>query len=326
MSNHQALVVPVNLEPHPNADSLSIVKVGGFTVVVRTDEWYGTDRGVYIEPDTLVDTKIPEFIFLNGHECIKVRKFRGIISQGLLIHAPDGSVIGEDMWERYGLSHYEPETAMSMSGDQAPAPENIHVPVYDVENLLKYNHLIFEGEPVYVTSKIHGSSWRAVYWRDELHVGSRNTWKKYDPNNMYWRVIEKYPSIREFLTLHKSKVLYGEVYGPKVQSLNYNIPSGNIEFAAFDLYSIEYNSYFLRSIAVALTAEYKIPWVYSYGDMTFNMEKLKEIAEQDDPIAGMNGVKQIQEGVVISPIIERFSPEIGRVKLKLISNRYYSAK
>ena len=36
-STHRVEIVPVNLEPHPNADTLSIVRVfDGYTCVVRT--------------------------------------------------------------------------------------------------------------------------------------------------------------------------------------------------------------------------------------------------------------------------------------------------
>ena len=40
------------MTPHPNADSLSIVKVWGYEVVVRSADWAGIDRAVYIVPDS----------------------------------------------------------------------------------------------------------------------------------------------------------------------------------------------------------------------------------------------------------------------------------
>lgn len=62
-SNHRAMVVPVVLEPHPEADRLSIVTVNAYTCVVATEDWQGVDKAVYIAPDTVVPDTI-DFAFL----------------------------------------------------------------------------------------------------------------------------------------------------------------------------------------------------------------------------------------------------------------------
>src|SRR3990170_4514689 len=106
-STHVAEVVSVVLEAHPNADALSIVRVhSAYTVVVRTQDWVGVDKGVYIVPDSVVPDS-EGFSFLNGKRRIKVKRLRGIISQGLLVPAPEGSNIGDDVSELIGISHYE---------------------------------------------------------------------------------------------------------------------------------------------------------------------------------------------------------------------------
>ena len=65
MSQHTAEVVPVVLNRVENSDNLSWVQVFGWTVVCRTEDWIGKDRGVYIPPDEIVKTDKPEFAFLN---------------------------------------------------------------------------------------------------------------------------------------------------------------------------------------------------------------------------------------------------------------------
>ena len=62
-TNHHAYVVPVVLEPHPNAERLSIVSVGAYTCVVATEDWQGITKAVYIQPDTVLPDW-PEFAFL----------------------------------------------------------------------------------------------------------------------------------------------------------------------------------------------------------------------------------------------------------------------
>ncbi|MHA2063037.1 MAG: RNA ligase family protein [Candidatus Thorarchaeota archaeon] len=67
MSTFRVDVVPVHLEVHPNADTLSLVRVMGYTVVVKTAEWKDGDLGAYIPPDSLVSTK--DFPFIEPCKC-----------------------------------------------------------------------------------------------------------------------------------------------------------------------------------------------------------------------------------------------------------------
>jgi len=53
MSTHVVEVVKIKKENHPNADSLSIVKVRGWQCVVRTDDWEDGQLAAYIPPDSL---------------------------------------------------------------------------------------------------------------------------------------------------------------------------------------------------------------------------------------------------------------------------------
>ena len=65
-STHKAFVKAIKLEKHPDPETtaLSLVKIGGWEVVVRTEDWIGVDKGVYIQPDTLVPDSGPfEFLF-----------------------------------------------------------------------------------------------------------------------------------------------------------------------------------------------------------------------------------------------------------------------
>src|SRR5438128_12699518 len=106
-STHRVEVVPVKLRRHENADSLSIVDIFGYTVCVRTADWKDGDFGAYIPPDSVVpDT--PEFAFLAGKTRIKAKRLRGVVSFGLLMPAPPGGKIGDDVAELMGVTHYEP--------------------------------------------------------------------------------------------------------------------------------------------------------------------------------------------------------------------------
>jgi RNA ligase len=135
MSQHQAKVVKISeILKHPNADSLGLVEVDGFQVVVRLDQFKPGDLAIYIEPDSIVPA-IPQFKFvwerdgagqpreiapdqeiLERWRRVTVRKFRKEWSEGLLMPVSDFFsnaemqivLEGEDVAERLGITHWNP--------------------------------------------------------------------------------------------------------------------------------------------------------------------------------------------------------------------------
>lgn len=165
ISEHTAEVVEVGeLIPHPNADNLSIVLIGDFQCIVRTNDWQCGDLAIYIEPDSIVpETK--EFEFLGEHRRIKARKLRGEWSVGLLIPAPEGAKVGDDYMKQLGITHYDPPVKgdFNTGGENVKPPRisehstaGLFTPVYDVLNFRKYSERFQAGEEVIVTEKIHG--------------------------------------------------------------------------------------------------------------------------------------------------------------------------
>lgn len=53
-STHLVEIVPIILEKHENADTLSIARVYNYTVVVKTADWVGIDKAAYVCPDSVV--------------------------------------------------------------------------------------------------------------------------------------------------------------------------------------------------------------------------------------------------------------------------------
>ena len=70
VDTHKVEIVPVKLEPHPNADRLSIVRVYNFTVVVNTADWQGVEKAAYVQPDSVMpDTS--EYRFLKNTSSLR---------------------------------------------------------------------------------------------------------------------------------------------------------------------------------------------------------------------------------------------------------------
>ena len=209
VDTHKAEVVPVVLEKHPNADKLSIVRVYNFTVVVNTEDWQGVEKAVYIQPDSVLPDK-PEYRFLKEtgnlrkerdalndfvragvkpddydqqlaaieakidantkYLRITVRKLRGVMSMGMLLPAPEGSNIGDDVAEQLGITHYEPPAMDEIEGsrkhagsDVAPPPPLIYAPKYDLESVYSFAEAFEPGEMVYISEKIDGQNSRYVF-------------------------------------------------------------------------------------------------------------------------------------------------------------------
>lgn len=179
-STHKAEVVRIaKLEPHPNADSLSIVKPfgSGYEVVVKTSDWKPGDLAVYIVPDSMVPLDEPEFAWLKErpegkynlsgrvYHRVRVARLRKVYSQGLLIKAPEGVNVGDDCAPLYGMWHYEPPVKTGSSkkmpaGSQAEPKPLCNPPVYDIDSIRRYAEVMRDGEPVAVTEKIHGANCR----------------------------------------------------------------------------------------------------------------------------------------------------------------------
>lgn len=313
VSTHKVEVVTIKLEPHPNADALSVVRVfGGYTCCVRSSDFNDGDLAAYILPDSVVDTTRPEFSFLGEHSRIRAKKLRGVVSMGLLIHAPPGAQEGDDVADHFGVTHYEPPVSFIMGGDSEPAPAGYH-PAYDVDSLRRYHHLFGPGEPVWVTEKIHGANGRFCFVDSKMCCGSKTMWKKREPGSIWWVALAQHPEIACFCEEHPDITVYGEVYG-KVQNLNYGIKSGAM-IAVFDL--LRGTGWINPQEAVDLAPN--LPWVPKVGEFAFDLGLILDCAEGPSLIPG---AKHIREGIVVKPIAERQDPEIGRVCLKVVSSAY----
>lgn len=312
-STHRVEVVPVVLEAHPNADSLSVVRIWGYTAIVRTSDWLNRSIGAYIPPDSIVPAA-PEYSFLSGHLRIKAKKLRGVQSWGLLVAAPEGSQVGDDVAEQLGITHYEPPIRGESQSPRPPRTRDFSK--YDVDAMLRHSHLFTEGEPVIATEKIHGANCRVTMDDSELHVGSRNLWVK-DGDNAYWRAVRDVPGIAAFLaTVPFGTVVYGEVFG-WVQELRYGATDGQVWFQMFD---INLPDRWLNTDEVEGVADsFRIPMPPVVYRGPFDLERLKSCSEGPTLV---NCAGHVREGIVVRPAVDRWDERHGRLILKLVNPAY----
>jgi len=334
MSVHAIEIIqvgPVEKHPNPEVTRMEFTRVWGWQCVVGKDQFHEGDHAVYIPPDYLVPLDRPEFAFLKKpgdtkqKERIRVRRFKGTLSQGLLIPVPPalaGMSVGMNVIDALDIERYEPPLPMSTGGLFVSGPSGLYAPKFDVENYQRYKHLLTEGEPVIVTEKLHGANTRYCFTQNkdgimEQFCGSRTNWMARDEKNIWWRAFDQRPAIGEWCKTNPGKLLYGEVFG-QVQSLKYGAGKNDCFFAAFAL--LDQNRWvdwqeLLQSVS-AVSGLATAPFLHSGP---FNEKQVMELAEGD---SAWPNAKHMREGVVIVPIQERVSDEIGRVCLKVVSNRY----
>lgn len=331
-STHEALVVPVKLENHPDADLLSVVKVDGYTVVVRTEDFKDRDLGVYIPPDNLVDITRPEFAFLadpkrpnKKQKLIAARKIRNVPSYGLLIPAPEDSKQGENLADYYGVVHYEPEDELDpiiIEKYTGTKPRELScISKYDIDSLAKYTHWFEDGEEVVVNEKIHGANARFIFIDDQLWCGTRTRWFPYgaESESDWCMAVNNVPQIREFCETNPRLMLYGEVYG-KNKNMKYG-RAGKIDFAAFDIFNVDAQCWDDWNNFIMTCQAFNIPTCPHVGIFHFSLNKAKELADGPSLVDGAN---HHREGVVIRPLCERRTHKGQRVILKMVGMEYLS--
>lgn len=333
MSTHSVNIIEVGeVRAHGNADKLEIVPVNGWQAVVRKGEFKSGDSAIYIEPDYTVPTDRPMFAFLakegKARHRLKAVRLRGVLSYGLLIPCPEElslCPVGWDVMEWLGVERYVPpmKAAAVLAGDALPEAEwpQLYSPKFDVESYQKWPNVIEPGEQVWVTEKIDGANARYVFHNGRLYLGSRSQWLKDEGTHIWKRAIDATPAIRAWCEAHPDVILFGEVYG-WVQSLRYGAAQGEVRFAAFAALNRD-RWIDLPDLYASLTT-HGVPVAPMLWRGPFNLEAVQKVAELDSGAATENG--HMREGVVIVPEVERRHPEIGRVALKLISNRFWESE
>lgn len=342
MSTFVCEVVSVVLEKHPDPEtiSLSVVKVfDGYTCVVRTEDWIGIEKAVYIPPDSIVPNT-EQFAWLEGHLRIKAKRLRGVQSYGMLIPAPEGSKIGDNVAEQLGIIHYEPELPPSTYAQFAinpPMPGH----KYDIESWHKYRKEFILGEEVVITEKIHGANARFTFQLDQgadelagsgkatdmiMYIGSHNHWIK-PGKHIYSYALEQNPWIEAFCRLNPNVILYGEIFGSVQKGFNYgSIKNNSYQFRAFDVFagpSLDHPGGFLSydDALGSAKSDFLVPVLYRGP---YSHEIVEELMNGPSTF---EGASHIREGVVIKPTKEQFSYRLGgRLILKAVSVDYLAGK
>lgn len=296
---------------------------------------------------------------------VKAIRLRGELSQGICFpvtqdSAETGAIVtgdadgcfslvreGDDVASLLGIRKYEPPIPVSMSGEVFNAGERLTIK-FDVENWKSYPDLIQEGEEVVFTEKLHGTcTIVAILPYKDSHpeaFGERNNilifskglggkgmvFKNNEKNrdNLYVRatrkLIERIDEVQRGNPdgVAEPNFILGETYGPGVQDLTYGQEVGFRVFAAAYGYrgNRRYHDWsFVEGSLRQLFGFDTVPVLYRGP---FSVTAMQEHTDGKTTM----GANHIREGIVMTPVIERHDPSIGRVSLKSVSADYLLRK
>jgi hypothetical protein len=199
----------------------------------------------------------------------------------------------------------------------------------DIENYRNYPDVIPEGEPVAMTEKIHGSNVRLGCINGKFVVGSHNVRKGQQPGCKFWGCLTD--NVKEMLLAiykleKKPVIVYGEIYGSKIQDLTYGLTNGETAFRVFDIKIGDIYMGYGRMIATC--HNHNVAAVPELYIGPFSFAKIKEIEAKKKSTLADN----MMEGVVIKALDEKlvqFNPKhvgLQRMILKYVFSEYLCRK
>lgn len=353
-----------NIEEHPNADRLEIAYIGGWKTIVQKNKFNSGDNVVFFPPDSILVESLHSHLGITNY-CAQIKdsgnkrrvratRLRSITSYGTI--APVKSIeqyckdnnklwgkqsviktlkflftehktVEENLTIVLEVEHYEPPVKISKGGN-AKACQSFHT-YTKIAHWRDYPDVLKEDDEIVITSKIHGTSWRAGLCEDFILMAGSHYRRKKSGEGLYWQPLQWYPQIQDLLEkIHqetkKSVVIFGEIYGSGVQKMTYGLKDGKKDLRVFDI-SVD-GVYINYEEMLGYCQKFDIPIVPSLYIGKYSARIVEDftdgpvvICKPEEVVGKFKG----REGVVIRPVKERYSEEMqGRVILKSVSADY----
>lgn len=302
-----------------NASALDIVTFEemGWQAVVAKGRKKG-DRLFFIPVDSVLPLELSELLGVTKYLSkgrVKPATLRGNRSEGLVV---DRDVV--EPWLPYILK-WDDLPEVSMKGDILSSKE---VPFefctfYKMPNLMNEPDTFSAGERVYWSEKIHGTNARFARLihpengNPRLYIGSHATVHKNDCGSVYVRTIgELVEKLGGEEKLPLGVVFYGEIFGSKIQHLDYGRVVPEIRVFA----TLENGTYHTPEKTMEICRILGIETV-DFRDMRFeNPEQVKELADLPSGYTD----RHHREGIVLR------SAEDGGRMAKVIGETYLEGK
>jgi len=324
------------VRPIPDADAIECAVIGGWTTVVKKDEFKAGELAVYCEIDSWIPHEVAPFLSKGNFprvynevkgERLRTIKLRGQLSQGLLLPLSTLTMVESELFEGLdvsfplGIVKYEAPVPAQLAGEvKGMFPGWIQKTDQErVQNLKEeFDHWLGEQHAWEVTEKLDGSS-MTVYLRDgEFGVCSRNLELKPSETNSLWKVAVRNDLELKLRRANRNLALQGELIGEGIQGNPYKMKGQ--EFFLFDIYDIGTSKYFTPAERRAFIEEHNINHV---PVLAFGAELRDTLG-----INSIDGILKFAEGKSVMGMIgcEReglvFKSKTMQCSFKAISNKF----
>ncbi len=360
MSELNVVVSEVEYLPHPDADRLGIVRIGGaggFVCVVGKEQFETGDLCVYVPPDALLTEPIMADLAKNkiGMKSNRLRaiKIRGVVSEGLCLDPkewlPEGLVYeGCDVTTYMGIEKYEPKVRNSATSAAKGVSlwyknENFHT--YTDINRLKRNPKMLDSvQEVVATIKMHGTNFRCgivqkekiTLWDRvkgvfgvkpvEFLVGSHNTIRRSKDknllkNDLYHAIAQKYDLERICKEYHRFTGSDIIFYG---EVIGPGIQKGydyGMPDHALVVFDIKVNGRYLGwDEVIFLCHQTDLDIV----EEVYRGPWFLDLQDKAQAVDSYNGDKYVREGIVVKSVIghDTNNPYLSRTIVKIMNPDY----
>jgi len=311
---------------HPNADKLEIVKILGTQTIAPKGEYKVGDRVIFFPPDILIPPEVSQELgvqkylkgcMLKGQKLpcrVAACRLRGVPSYGFIIRANCDLPIGSDVSTHYQAEKYEPPNMdrRRFQGDCAADHPAFHR-YTDIQNYYRYPTAIPDGMLVRMTEKIHGTNSRVGYIGGSVMAGSHKTNRKeFDAagnRSLYWRPWT--PATQKLLIAlgDHDVVVFGELYGPGIQDMDYGIVPGEVGYQVFDItIDGQYMNWDVLQAVCVVCGIATVPLLYSGP---FSKTILDACTDGPTTLGSVRSKFKGREGVVVTPLQETHSDILG---------------
>ena len=329
------------IEPIEGADRIELAHVLGWQCVVNKGQFREMDLAVYFEVDSFLPIA-PEFEFLRATSYrktdvmgegfrLKTMKFRGQISQGLLLpmsafsKIAENAELGTDVTEILGIKKWEIEERITTGGTMiGNLPYDI--PHTDETRVQAEPELIqeFAGLEYYISTKMDGSSHSVGIDENGFHVTGHNYEYKNDGKSPFYEFVKEI-GLREKMEAFAAEngltsfTIQGELCAPGIQRNRLKLTK-----PAWYVFTIRENgkrAELNRMLKICEILQLESVPIEEVGmDLPSKYPTVEALLERADGSYPKGGKK---EGIVIRPTKPIYSERISAaLSMKVVSNKY----
>lgn len=329
------------IEPIEGADRIELAYVLGWQCVVNKGQFNVGDLAVYFEIDSFLPIR-PDFEFLRNSSYkntdimgegfrLKTQKFRGQVSQGLLLplsqfnEIPANVELGADVTDALNVRKWEIEERVT-TGGTVIGTLPYTVPYTDETRVQAAPELIqeFAGIDYYISTKMDGSSHSISIDENGVHVTGHNYEYKDDGNSSFYNFVNE-RGYKNAIEAFKEKeglstlTIQGEFCGAGIQKNRLKLAKP--EWYVFTIMEngkrVSLNRMLEICSEVGLT---NVPIEETGDDLPAKYSTVEALLERADGEYPNGGKK---EGIVIRPTEPIFCANIGaELSMKVVNNKY----